>query len=73
MRKKIMLGGYETWIELLPSSCIALFGSETAKNGVYIDVMGSDNNRYIPDGYLLTEEEKKELVKYFNENLEVSN
>ncbi len=66
MREQINLGGFPTWIEVKDSCTILLFGSATAKHGKVVDVMGDDGKKYIPDGYMLTEQEKKELGAYLN-------
>lgn len=72
MREKIILGGYEHWIEYHADlCCIKLFGFETATCPLVIDVLGSDGNLYVTDS-ILTEQEKKELNNYVN-NLVVTN
>lgn len=78
MRKKIMLGDYDTWIEYNERlCCVTLFGFETAKHGLVLDVMGIDGhkqvNGFISIGVSLTEKERKELNDYINKNLVVSN
>jgi len=77
MREKIILGGYETWVEYNERwCCITLFGFETAKHGLVLDVMGIDGhkqvNGFISIGVSLTEKERKELNYYINKNLLVS-
>jgi hypothetical protein len=76
-REKIILGGFETWVEYNQPHCyVALFGSDTAKHGVVLDVMGLDGHKQV-NGFIskdakLTEQEKKELNNYIN-NLHISN
>jgi len=69
IREKIVLGGFETWIEYnVAWCCITLFGSETAKHGLAFDVMGMDGHKYVNGfisiGVSLTEQEKTELKNY---------
>jgi hypothetical protein len=84
-RTKIILGGFETWVEYnVKLCCITLFGSDIAKHGVGFDVMGLDGHKYINNFFCsrmnfgsmehlkLTDQEKKELNNYIN-NLHISN
>jgi hypothetical protein len=84
IRDKIILGGFEQWVEYdQRKSCITLFGSETAKHGVSLDVLGMIGHKYINNflynecmfGHIehlkLTEQEEKELNNYIN-NLVIS-
>jgi hypothetical protein len=84
-RDKVILGGFEQWVEYDPIlCCVTLFGFETAKHGVRLDVMGSDGHKYVNNfwcnttnfGHVermkLTEQEKKDLNYYIN-NLVISN
>lgn len=76
-RVKLILGGFETWVEYnVILCCVTLFGFETAKHGLVLDVMGLDGhkhvNGFISIGVGLTDQEKKELNNYIN-NLVVSN
>jgi hypothetical protein len=75
-REKIVLGGFETWVEYNQRLCnITLFGFETAKCGLHFDVMGMDGHKHV-NGFIytgpfgghasLTEQEKKELNNYIN-------
>jgi len=72
-RNKIILGGFDTWIEIRDSCTILLFAFETAKHAMFIDVMGAIGYKYIPNGYMLTEQERKELSNYINKNLVIPN
>ncbi len=70
-REKMVLGGFETWVEYdQPRCCVTLFGFETAKHGLIIDVMGTDNNKHVSGPFggqaSLTEQEKKGLNNYLN-------
>ena len=80
-REKIILGGFETWVEYNVRLCyITLFGFESAKHGLGFDVMGMDGHKYINNFFYnkqnfgsiehlkLTEQEKKELANYINKN-----
>ena len=84
-REKIILGGFETWVEYDKTKCcITLFGMAAAKHGLVLDVMGMDGHKYINNFFCnthmfghtehlkLTDQEKKELNNYIN-NLVVSN
>lgn len=75
-RDKIILGGFEQWVEYNEPLCqVTIFGFETAKHGVGLDVMGTDNNKHV-NGFIytgpfgghasLTEQEVKELNNYIN-------
>jgi len=70
-REKILLGGFETWIEYnVAQCCIILFGFETAKHGLVLNVMGIDGHKYV-NGFIeigarLTEQERTELKNYLN-------
>ena len=62
-REKIMLGGYETWLDRTGYPAIWLYDSENSKNGIPVDVLY--------DGKLigsteLNDNEKKELLNYLN-------
>ena len=75
-RDKIILGGFEQWVEYDEAKCcITIFGFETAQKGLVVDVMGSEGHKYVDDfityGVCLTEQEVKELNNYIN-NLVVS-
>jgi hypothetical protein len=77
MRDKIILGGFEQWVEYNERlCCITIFGFETAKHGLHLDVMGIEGhkhvNGFISIGVSLTDQEKKELNNYIN-NLVVTN
>lgn len=72
-RDKIILGGFEQWVEYNERlCCITIFGFETAKHGVVLDVFGSIGHKYINVGVVLTDQEKTELNNYIN-NLHNSN
>jgi len=85
MRDKLILGGFETWVEYdARLCCVNLFGFETAKIPLTLDVMGMKGHRHV-NGFIynttqfgqgghasLTEQEKKEL-NYYIHNLEVTN
>jgi hypothetical protein len=71
IRTKLILGGFEQWVEYNERlCCITIFGFETAKHGLVLDVMGVKGNAYV-SGSAPTEQEKKELNNYIN-NLELS-
>ena len=81
-RDKIILGGFEQWVEYNPElCCITIFGFETAKHGLHLDVMGMDGHKHV-NGFIhtgafggsarLTQQEEKELNNYIN-NLVVTN
>lgn len=76
-REKIMLGGYEQWVEYSERLCnIAIFNFETAKHGLHLDVMGMKGHKHV-NGFIytgsfggsarLTEQEAKELNEYINQ------
>ena len=62
-REKIMLGGYETWLDRTGYPAIWLYDSETAKNGIPVDVLYDGKKIGSPD---LNDTEKKELLDYLN-------
>lgn len=64
MKEKIILGGYELWVEIdLESRCAKIFSVETSKHPIYIDIMG-DSKRFWVNSHELNNEEKKELEQY---------
>lgn len=64
MREKIILGGFEQWVEYhVKSSDIRIYGFETAKCPLIIDVMGGKENPYVTDN-ILTDQEKQEIKNY---------
>lgn len=75
-RDKIILGGFEQWVEYNERLCsLTIFGFETAKHGVEVDVMGMKGHRHVTNllfngglsGHAkLTEQEQKELNNYIN-------
>lgn len=75
-RDKIVLGGFEQWVEYYEHlCCIKIFGFETAKHSLILDVMGSDGHKYVKNfidtglfgGHAqLTEQEVNELNNYIN-------
>jgi hypothetical protein len=67
-RKKMILGGYETWVERPTFSTVILYDTETSKFGLPIDVFGSDEHICILDKNL-TLEERKELKTFLLENV----
>lgn len=72
-RKKILLGGYETWVELRDECTVMLFGFETATVPLTFDVMGDIGhkkvNGFISSGVSLTEQEKTELNNHINQEI----
>lgn len=60
-RKKIVLGGYEMWVDVERS---ILFEKETSMYGVVFDVMGTGDGRWINSYNNLTKEESAELLNY---------
>ena len=67
-RKKMILGGYETWVERPTFSTVILYDTETSKFGLPIDILGSGENIYIVDKNL-TLEERRELKTFLLENV----
>lgn len=75
-REKLVIGGFETWVEYNGRLCsLILFGIESSKHGVVLDVMGLAGHKYVTKfiyngGYgghaKLTEQEQKELNNYIN-------
>lgn len=62
-REKIILNGYETWLDRSGYPAIWLYPSETAKNGIPVDVLLDGKRIGSPD---LNDIEKKELLDYLN-------
>lgn len=75
-RDKVILGGFEQWVEYNEPLCqVTIFGFETAKHGVGLVVMGMKGHKYVTNflfngglsGHAkLTEQEVKELNNYIN-------
>lgn len=63
MREKIMLGGYEMWLDRTKYPALMLYDSQTAKNGLPVDVLYDGKAIGSAD---LNEGEKKELLTYLN-------
>lgn len=74
MRKKIILNGFEQWVEFDRQLClVTIYGSETAKHGIFYDVFGSGTNLHVgKSGWggnelvNLTEQERTELNNHIN-------
>jgi len=62
-REKISLGGYEHWAEKTDNS-ITFYNSETARNGLYIEVLNLDSDNPIILSDMLTDEERLEIIKF---------
>lgn len=62
-REKIILNGYETWLDRSGYPAIWLYPSETAKNGIPVDVLLDGKKIGSSD---LNDIEKKELLDYLN-------
>ena len=60
-REKIMLNGYETWLDRSGYPTIWLYPSETAKNGISADVLYDGE---LISSVVLNDTEKKELLDY---------
>lgn len=75
-RDKLIIGGFEQWVEYDKRLCmITIFGFETAKHGLHLDVIGMEGHKHInnfiytgPFGGRpkLTEQEVNELNNYIN-------
>lgn len=63
IREKITLGGYDMWLDRSEYPAIWLYPSETAKNGIPVDVL-YDGKKI--GSIELNNTEKKELLDYLN-------
>jgi hypothetical protein len=63
MRQKIILNGYEMWLDRTGYPAIWLYDSETAKKGIPVDVLSNGKGIGSAD---LNATEKKELLAYLN-------
>lgn len=64
MREKIILGGYEMWLDRTKYPTLMLYDTETARHGIPVDVL-CDTGIGSPD---LNDAEKVELMNYLNAN-----
>jgi len=64
-REKIILGGYELWVEAKDkyNRCLVIYDTDKSKHGIIADVMGTGKNIYI-SALNLTDVEKKELSNH---------
>ena len=62
-REKILLDGYETWLDLSGYPSIWIYPTETSNNGIPVDVLYDGKMIGSLD---LNEVEKKELLDYLN-------
>lgn len=68
-RQKIVLSGYEMWLDKSEFPAIMIYDTKKAKHGVPIDVMSSECKNITANlirGRELTQSEKEELAKYLN-------
>ena len=63
IREKIILGGYETWLDRSGYPAIWLYPTETAQHGIPVDVLYDGKLIGSSD---LNDIEKEELLNYLN-------